>query len=563
MVIRLFHHLRHLLPVLGWPAPTAHSLRQDAFAGITVGLMLVPQAVAYAVLAGMPLETGLYASIAPLIVAALLASSPRLGLGPSALTALMVSSALMPMAIAGSADWVLLAIWLALLAGLTQLLMGLLRLEWLLNVITSPILNGFTQAAALLIMASQAPALTGVSWAQWSSVARLEDFWQLWLNIDTGALQYGLAGIVAFTLARRLGPRIPSAIAILAFGALVSWLTGYGSRGGAVIGDLHVHLKGLQWPLWIGWPLLGQLLVPALVIALMSFVEVAASAKKEHERAGTNWMPYQDWIAQGMAKIASGLSGGFATSASFSRSAVNLYAGAVSGWSAIFTALFVLAVSLWFTPLLRHVPLALLGALVITAVSNFIAPSWFRKLWAFSRAETLVALLTFTVTLLASPRIYWGVLAGLLANLALFMYQRLHPRIIEVGVFPADGRLRDRHLWNLPPISEKVLSLRMDAPLDFATANALEQRVIQALEERPAISSVCLVASAMASVDATGMETLQRIRDRLVQQGGVLFISGMKLPMELKLRDGRFLNHPEHVRLLQTDAETVQALRNF
>lgn len=563
MPMHLPSSLRHLLPCLGWPRPTAQSLQQDVFAGMTVGLMLIPQAVAYAALAGMPLETGLYAAIAPLVVATLLASSPRLGVGPSALTSLMVSSALLPMALPGSADWITLAVWLALLAGLAQLCMGLFRLDWLLNVVTSPVLNGFTQAGALLIMASQVPNITGIAWQQWGAVTHFDAFLALWLAMDTEGLQYGLIGIAAFVLARRLGSRIPSAMLILAIGAVVSAWTDYGARGGAVIGDLHVRLHALALPGWIGWPLLGQLLVPALVIALMSFVEVAASAKKEHERAGTNWVPHQDWIAQGMAKIASGLSGGFATSASFSRSAVNLYAGAVSGWSVLFTSLFVLATALWLTPLLYHVPLALLGALVITAVSNLLRPSWFRKLWAFSRTEMLIALLTFTITLLASPRIYWGVLAGLLANLAYFMYQRLHPRIIEVGVFPADGRLRDRHLWELSPLSEQVLSLRMDAPLDFASASVLENRVVQLLEQRPQTRHVCLVASSITGLDATGMETLQHIRDRVQQRGGTLFLSGMKLPMELRLRDSGFCNDPERVRLLPTDAETVQVLRQL
>lgn len=553
-------HLRKYFPILAWPKPTAHALGQDALAGITVGLMLVPQAVAYASLAGMPLATGLYASIIPAFIAVILASSARLGVGPSALSSLMVSSALLPMAIPGSTDWVTLAIWLALLAGLAQLLIGLLRMDWILNVVTSPVLSGFTQAAALLIMGSQVPSITGIGWEQWRHVDGFGRFMDLWIGMDTEALRYGIVGMVAFVLARRLGPRMPSAIVIVGIAALISWWTGYGARGGAIIGNLDVKLQYFQMPRWIGWELLGNLVMPALVLALVGFVEVAASAKKDHAQAGTRWVAYQDWIAQGAAKISSGFSGSFVTSASFSRSAVNLYAGALTGWSTIFSALFVWAVALWLAPALQHIPLALLGALIITSVSSMIKPSQFALLWRFSRAETLIALLTFAVTLLAAPRIYWGVLAGLLANLAYFMYQRLHPRIIEVGVFPEDGRLRDRKLWQLPALSEHVLALRMDAALDFASAIMLENRVVEALEENPRVQHFCLVASTITGMDATGMETLQRLRRQVNQRQGILFISGMKLPMELKLRDANFFDNPAQVKLLRTDAETVEAL---
>ena len=556
-------HLRKYFPILAWPKPTAHVLGQDALAGITVGLMLVPQAVAYASLAGMPLATGLYASIIPAFIAVILASSARLGVGPSAMSSLMVSSALLPMAIPGTTDWVTLAIWLALLAGLAQLLIGLLRMDWILNVVTSPVLSGFTQAAALLIMASQVPAITGVSWDQWRNASGFDAFMHLWIGMDTEALRYGIAGMIAFVYARKLGPRIPSAMVIVGVAALISWWTDYGARGGAIIGNLDVKLQYFQVPQWIGWDLFGQLLVPALMLALVGFVEVAASAKKDHAQAGTRWVAYQDWTAQGAAKIASGFSGSFVTSASFSRSAVNLYAGALTGWSTIFSALFVWAVALWLAPALQHIPLALLGALIITSVSSMIKPSQFALLWRFSRPETLIALLTFAVTLLAAPRIYWGVLAGLLANLAYFMYQRLHPRIIEVGVFPEDGRLRDRKLWKLPALSGKVLALRMDAALDFASATMLENRVVEALEENPQLQHFCLVASTITGMDATGMETLQRLRHQVNLRKGILFISGMKLPMELKLRDANFFDNPAQVQLLRTDAETIEALRKI
>lgn len=228
--------LRRFLPFLAWPRPTAPQLRADGFAGLTVGLMLLPQAIAYAALAGMPLQTGLYTAILPLVVATLLASSPRLGVGPTALTALMISASLAPLAMPASPQWVTLAIWLALMAGVMQVLMGLARMDWLMGVITVPVLSGFTQASALLIMSSQIPALTGISLAGWGSVRSLADLWQLLQAMDMRALQFGLVGIVFLRATRRFGATIPWAALLLAAGALLSYASGYAAAGGKVVG---------------------------------------------------------------------------------------------------------------------------------------------------------------------------------------------------------------------------------------------------------------------------------------------------------------------------------------
>ncbi|THJ35220.1 SulP family inorganic anion transporter [Lampropedia aestuarii] len=551
------------LPFLAWWRPTPIQLRQDVFAGLTVGLMLVPQAIAYAGLAGMPLETGLYAAILPLLVVTLLASSPRLGVGPTALSALMIAAALAPMAVVGSPQWVSLAIWLALLAGLIQIILGAARLDWLLNVVTMPVLSGFTQAAAILIMASQVPALTGLSWDAWMSIHSLPSAWAMLQSVDLRALLFGAVGIAAFIYTRRFGATIPWAALILALAAAISALTGYAASGSAVIGELQVQLHGLQLPAWPGLHVLGQLLVPALVIALMSFVEVATSAKTEHSLAGTQWRPAQDLVAQGVGKVVSGLSGSFSTSASLSRSAVMHYAGAATGWANVFAAGLVFAAAMWLTPLLKHVPLSLLASLVVVSVVGLIKPRAFLKFWEFSRVEAGIALLTMVVTLASAPRIYWGVLAGLLANLAYFMHQRLHPRIIEVGEYPEDGRLRDRFLWQLPPLSEQVLALRLDAGLDFATASALERRVVASWDAFPHMHSICLVASGINNIDATGLETLYLLRAMAKKRNGCLYLSGMKLPLERRLAKAGLLDDKAHVQVCVTELETVQRLRQL
>ena len=315
------------------------------------------------------------------------------------------------------------------------------------------------------------------------------------------------------------------------------------------------------WPGWLGWDQFGQLLMPVLVVTLVSFLETASSAKVEHQQGGTRWNENQDLIAHGMAKVSSGLCGSFATSASFSRSAINLYAGAKSGWATLFALALVLAVLLWLTPALYHVPQSVLAAVVVAAVTSLIKPGVLLRLWRVSRVEALIGGMTFFLTLATAPRMYWGVLAGLVMNLGHFLYQRLHPRIIEVGLHP-DGSLRDRHLWLLPPLAPDLLALRMDAELDFASAAALERRVADHLAAHPAVRHVCLFALPINRIDVTGVECFARLRAMARAQGGALHVSGMKLPVEQVLRRGGLLDGPGLV-LYRTDAEALTALQRF
>jgi SulP family sulfate permease len=262
-----------------------------------------------------------------------------------------------------------------------------------------------------------------------------------------------------------------------------------------------------------------------------------------------------------LAKIASAFSGSFATSISFSRSAIALEAGAKTGWSVIATCAFV-SLSLFAAPALFHVPRAVLAAIVILAVSSLLKPMAFVKLWQISRVEATTSLLTFGITLLSAPRIYWGVLAGVLMGLSHFLHTHLHPRIIEVGLHD-DGSLRDRHLWHLPPLAYDVFAVRMDAELDFAAASSFEKYLTEHLRKLPHIRHVCLFAQPINRIDATGVETLQQLRKQLSSRGIQLHISGIKLPVEKALRLAGELKSEDGVHLYRTDAEALAALRSL
>ena len=543
--------LQRLFPFLSWPRPTRELLLGEAMAGLTVGLMVVPQGVAYAALAGMPLVTGIYASMLPALVAVLFCASTRLSVGPTALTALLVGTSLTGLAAPGSAQWIELAVWLCLLTGLTQVALGFVRFGWLLNLITSPVLMAFTQGAAILIIASQLPALLGFK-GNWSQMAAQPSMhWQ--------AMAFGLGSAGLLVLARRWRPAFPSVLVIVLVSAGISAAMGFEDGGGRVVGALPAGLPALYWPSLPDVSTLSQLVLPTLVITLVSFLETASSAKIDNERKGQQWNQDQDLIGQGLGKIASGLCGAFPTSSSFSRSALNLYAGAQSGWATVFSVVVVLLLLLLFTPVLRHVPQAVLAAIVVTAVMGLLKPREFKRLWRISRIEAVTAGATFAITLAAAPQLHWGVIAGVVMALSHFVYQRLHPRIIEIGLHP-DGSLRDRHLWKLPLLAPHLVALRMDADLDFASAAAFERAIGEQLAAFPDTRHVCLFSQPISRIDATGVEVFTKISRQLMEKDITLHISGLKLPVETVLRNAGQLQESPLLRTYRADVEALVAL---
>ncbi len=517
-------------------------------AGLTVGLMVIPQGVAYAALAGMPLVTGIYASMLPALIAALFSASARLSVGPTALSALLIYASLIGMAEPGSERWVELAVWLALLSGVMQVILGYARFGWLLNLVNAPVLMAFTQAAAVLIISSQLPALLG-----------LQGGWKLenWHGVSA---IYGLLVLALLMGARRWRPAFPTVLVVVIAAAALSYFTGFEASGGQVVGALPSGLPVIYIPGWPGWSTLGQLVMPVLIITLVSFLETASSAKVDSERKGERWDQDQDLVGQGLGKIISGFSGAFPTSSSFSRSALNLYAGAQSGWATVFSVVVVVAALLTFTPVLRYVPQPVLAAIVVAAVVGLLKPREFSRLWRISRVETVISALTFTITILATPALYWGVLAGVLMMLSLFLYQHLHPRIIEVGLHP-DGSLRDRNLWQLPPLAPNTYALRMDAPLDFAAASQFERTVGEYLAEHPDTRCVCLFAQPINRIDATGAEVFMRLLQTLRGHNISLHISGLKLPAENVLKAAGALNVYALLYLHRTESDALKALQ--
>jgi len=545
------HFAKQWLPFLRWPKPSPQLLKSEAFAGLSVGLMVIPQGVAYAALAGMPLITGIYASLLPALVAVLFSASQRLSVGPTALTAILVSASLNGMATPGSAEWINLTVWLSLMTGLLQVLLGFARFGWLLNLVSSPVLMAFTQGAGVLIIASQIPALLSFKNGYASAITGA--------GIDWASLIFGVVTLVVLLLARRWRPAFPTVLVVVLGAAGISWSLGLEASGTTVVGALPQGLPALFIPSLIDWNVFKQLVLPTLVITLVSFLETASSAKVDNDRSGKRWDQDQDLIGQGLAKVASGLCGAFPTSSSFGRSALNLYAGAQSGWATVMSVAVILVILLFFTTVLHPVPQSVLAAIVVAAVLGLIKPLAFVKLYTINRVEAATAVVTFIITLLSAPRLYWGVLAGVVMGLSHFLHTRLHPRIIEVGLHP-DGSLRDRHLWKLPPLAANLYALRMDAELDFAAASTLERAVMEHLSEHPSVTHVCLFALPINRIDATGVESFAKLEALLQERGISLHISGMKLPVETVLRRAGCLQAHAGLHLYRTDAEAIASI---
>jgi SulP family sulfate permease len=548
------NRLHKIFPFLAWQRPTAGLLRSEAMAGLTVGLMVIPQGVAYAALAGMPLITGIYASMLPALIAVLFSASTRLGVGPTALSCLLISASLTGLATPGSAEWINLAVWLAILSGLLQVGLGMLRFGWLLNLVNSPVLMAFTQAAAILIILSQLPAFLGLE-GSWSQALQQSNWhWQ--------APLFGAASLAILMFARRLRPSLPTVLMVVLITSGISYLVGFEANGGRVVGVLPSDLTQFHLPAMLDIATFKTLFVPTLIITLVSFLETASSAKVDNENRGERWNQNQDLIGQGLAKIASGLSGAFPTSSSFSRSALNLYAGAKTGWASIFAVLVVFAALLVFMPVLHHVPQAVLASIVLVAVMGLIKPQTFVRLWQISKIEAGIAGATFLITLVASPQLYWGVLAGVVLSLSYFMYQRLNPRIIEVGLH-TDGTLRDRKEWNLPALAQQTYAFRIDAGLDFATTPAFEAKVASHLSEYPNTQHVCLFAQSVERLDVTGVDAFIKLAMQLDRKGITFNVCGLKSPVEHTLKRAKLSAFAPNIKFYRTEQQMLQGLQSY
>ena len=646
-----------IFPFLRWLPLRGESVRADVIAGATVAMVLIPQSMAYAQLAGLPAYYGLYAAFLPVIIGAMWGSSHQLATGPVAMVSLLTGSALAQFAAPGTEQFIALAILLALMVGIMELAMGLFRLGAIVNFLSHPVIVGFTNAAAIIIALSQFNKLLGIHSAR--SDRFLADVWDVMLRIgDTHlpTLAMGLLALAVMLLVRRYQLKLPSVLIAVALTTALSWAIGFernadagpadfrdpqvrnvidsmialsarsavlhqetaakigeiddlvvsngdghprlimlnadleflklelraieaeqrvrfaelrrlrfsritddsgniayhlsgtaaptavtddrrwtittldGSRirvrgGGEVVGSIPAGIPSAALPRF-EWETLIKLLPTALIIALVGFMEAISIAKSMATRTKQRIDPNQELVGQGFANIIGSLFQAFPVSGSFSRSAVNLAAGAVSGLSSVVAGAIVLVTLLLFTPMLYHLPQAALAAIIMLAVFNLMNFPALLHAWKAHRHDGIAAVVTFLATLSFAPHLDTGILIGAGLAIVLYLYRTMRPRVAVLGRHP-DGTLRDAQLFELPT-SERLIAIRFDGSLFFANVPYFEDVILDQAAKHPQARYILIVGDAINELDASGEEMIRHLARRLQENNVTMVFSGLK-----------------------------------
>lgn len=651
--------LRRFLPCLEWfDQYSFERFRLDLVAGLTVALVLVPQSMAYAQLAGLPAYYGLYAAFLPPLIASVFGSSRQLATGPVAIVSLMTSTALEPLATAGSEQYIAYAILLALLIGIFQLLLGVLRLGLVVNFLSHPVISGFTTAAALIIASSQLSKIFGVH------VDSAEHHYETIYRVCSAAVNYihwptlGLAALafVLMIVLRRLNPRIPNVLVAVVVTTLISWSIGFernqqasleqiddaqmvqmieefnskieartalseqrvglsgeyeqaiklhgeqsaealsllhdmelvslefaelkqeiteqrrqlrsrhlcsvGSEdasrfhheealaddeceqtwrlkvgnnalntaslllvgGGDVVGNIPSGLPALQIPLF-DTSIALKLLSMAMIISLLGFMEAISIAKAIAARTGQRLDPNQELIGQGLGNIVGSFGQSYAVSGSFSRSAVNLQAGAVTGLSNVMSSVVVITVLLFMTPLLYHLPQSVLAAIIMLAVVGLLSIKTFIHAWRAQKYDGAISIITFVCTLAFAPHLDRGIMIGVFLSLVLYLLRNMKPAIAKLAMY-TDGSYRNVERFDLKQCRH-VAVIRCAGSLFFANVSYLEDQVVDTVRSMPELKHVLIVGNAINELDTSGVDTLETLVERLQGRGLKLSFSGL------------------------------------
>ncbi|NGM16272.1 SulP family inorganic anion transporter [Verrucosispora sioxanthis] len=522
--------LARVVPLLGWLRHyDRRTLRHDLIAGLTVAVMLVPQSMAYAALAGMPPVAGLYASVVPLLVYALLGSSGSLAVGPVAITALMTGTALAPLADGDPARYAALAGLLALLVGAIQVLMGVLRLGALVNFMSHSVLSGFTSAAAIVIAASQVKDLFGLDAGRAETFpAIVASLWRSATTIHPLTVLVSLASVAGLLLARRHLPKLPGALLVVAGVTVASAAFSLGTHGVRILAEVPGGLPAPTVPA-LGGSDVTALLPSAVAIALVAYLEGIAVAKSLAARARQQVSPNQELAAVGSANVAAGLFQAFPVAGGFSRSAVNFSAGARTPLASVVTAVVVALTAVFLTPAFHHLPKAVLAAIVVVAVLGLVDRRAAVTAWRTRRSDGLTLVLTFVVTLLFG--VEPGLAAGVTFALAIFLWRSARPHLAELGRVPGTQTYRNVTRYTGLVTDPQVAIVRVDGPLYFANAQFLADRLLGLAERRPELTALVLDASAIGDADVDGAHAVAELHERLTTRGVALHLATVRGPV--------------------------------
>jgi len=544
------------LPVLDWGRRyDRETFVGDLVAALIVTIMLIPQSLAYALLAGLPPEVGLYASVAPLLLYAVFGSSRVLAVGPVAVVSLMTAAAVGEHAAAGSAAYWQIAITLAFLSGTMLLVMGVLRLGFLANFLSHPVISGFISASGLLIAASQLKTLMGVKadghnvvelLAALARQAHATHLLTLAVGVVATAFLFWVRkGLKPLLIGWGLKPKLADVVAkagpvaAIAVTTVLAWALGWQAQGMKIVGSIPQGLPPLTAPTW-DLALWRELAMPALLISVVGFVESVSVGQTLAAKRRQRIEPNQELVALGASNLSAAFTGGFPVTGGFARSVVNFDAGAQTPAAGIFTAVGITLASLLLTPALYYLPQATLSATIIVAVLSLVDFSILKRTWSYSKPDFAAVAATLLATLTLG--VETGLVIGVGVSLALYLFRTSRPHIAEVGLLPGTEHFRNVLRYEVRT-SPELLTLRVDESLYFANARSLEDRINDAVASRPALRHVVLQCSAINEIDASALESLEAIDKRMKDAGVLLHFSELKGPVMDRLRSTELLQH--------------------
>lgn len=535
--------LKELIPILEWlPNYNSSRFKGDFIAGLTVSIILIPQGIAYALIAGLPPIYGLYCALVPQLVYAIFGSSRQVAIGPVAMDSLIVATGVSTLALAGSDSYIAIAILLAFMVGSIQFLLGIFRLGFIVNFLSKPVISGFTSAVALTIGINQFRNLFGVDFVQSDQIQYvLEDIWFNIIDFNLNTTVIGLISVGVIVLLRKINKKIPNALLVVVVGILtIRYFEDY-FFDVAIVKDIPSGLPSFSFPEF-DISQMKELLPIALTLVMVGYLETISIGKSlEAKQDEYKLRPNQELIALGLSNIIGSWFKAYPSTSSFSRSAINQESGATTGMASLISVLMVLLTLLFLTPLFYHLPKTVLAAIIIVAVFGLVNIKEAIFLWKSNNLDFWLLIITFFSTLFFG--IEYGIMIGVGLSLIILIFRTSRPYVAELGKVPDSDFYRNRERFNEVILDDEVLVFRFDAQLFYANASYFIETLELMVEEKgPHLKLIVLDAESINRVDSTGVEMLKE-RIRFYRKKNILFyFAGVKGPVRDHLFRGKILD---------------------
>jgi SulP family sulfate permease len=535
--------IKELIPILEWlPNYNSSRLKGDFIAGITVSIILIPQGIAYALIAGLPPIYGLYCALVPQLVYAIFGSSRQVAIGPVAMDSLIVATGVSTLALAGSDSYIAIAILLAFMVGTIQFLLGVFRLGFIVNFLSKPVISGFTSAVALTIGINQFRNLFGVDFVQSDQIQYvLEDIWFTIKDYNFYTSAIGLTSVGVIILLRKINKKIPNALLVVVVGILTIRYFGDEFSDVAIVKDIPSGLPSFSFP-EMDISQMRELLPIALTLVMVGYLETISIGKSlEAKQDEYKLRPNQELIALGLSNIIGSWFKAYPSTSSFSRSAINQESGATTGMASLVSVVMVLLTLLFLTPLFYHLPKTVLAAIIIVAVFGLVNIKEAIFLWKANNLDFWLLVITFFSTLLFG--IEYGIMIGVGLSLIILIFRTSRPYVAELGKVPDSDFYRNKERFNEVILDDEVLVFRFDAQLFYANASYFIETLELMVEEKGShLKLIVLDAESINRVDSTGVEMLKE-RIRFYHKKNILFyFAGVKGPVRDHLFRGKILD---------------------